>query len=172
MIREWEYFVFSFCRNENRCEREGKTYQCTDLYHMRFFLCFPLIYFPSLSHSFRLILYFYPIFYLHASIYFIRVEHKRWEWYFKLVKWSKLRNSVSQKICLMCENMSVEEILSNKKNNVSIYVCMTFSCFLWGEVGGKVKKKITQIFPNTAYHRWNEHTTNVTLWKHLIKNAG
>ena len=167
MSREWEYFVFFFCRNKNRCEREGKTYQCSDLYHKHFFLCFPLIYFSlslSLSLSLSFILYFFPTFYLHTSIYFIRVEHKRYEWYFKLVKWSKLRNSVSQKIFLTLENMLAEEILSSKKNSVSIHVCKTFSCLLWGEGGRGEVKKITQIFPNIANHsRWQEHTTNVTL---------
>ena len=92
----------------------------------------------SLSLSLCLILYFFPTFYLHTSIYFIRVEHKRWERYFKLVKCSNLRNFVSQKIFLTWENMLVEEILSSKKNNVSIHVCKTFSCF--SEGWGGVKK--------------------------------
>ena len=115
----------------------------------------------SLSFSLSLILYFFPTFYLHTSIYFIRVKHKRWEWYFKFVKLFTLRNSVSRKIFLTFENMLVEEILSNKKNNVSIHVCKTFSCFLWGGEEGEVKT-ITLIFPNTANHSSRrEHTANV-----------
>jgi len=35
--------------------------------------------------------------------------------------------------------MLVEEILSSKKNNVSIHVCKTFSCFFGG--GGSKKDK-------------------------------
>ena len=57
--------------------------------------------------------------------------------------------------------MLVEEILSSKKNNVSIHVCKTFSCFLWGGEEGEVKT-ITLIFPNTANHSSRrEHTANV-----------